>query len=213
MRQDVTVYLVLSQSTMLIQDNMIGAIAYKTSVVCPAFDGWLPVSISIAATTHTTYAGFNLFGTTYTFTITKWSGRGFTPFLQKFHDHTPRDEAQFGKLVTNAEGQPFPNLDMEQKWNCLVQVRSYLFTVGLLCSCDRLIGTVAMQPVMDIMKHLDQIFQQNKRVVLDYAVWYRESKHKETDTYAQFIQLVTCHCIVHSDFLAPGVTYDVVPFV
>lgn len=88
MRQDVTVYLVLSQSIMLIQDNMIGAIAYTTSVLCPAFDGWLPVSISIAATTHTTYAGFNLFGTTYTFTITKWSGRGFTPFLQKFHDHT-----------------------------------------------------------------------------------------------------------------------------
>lgn len=68
-----------------------------------------------------------------------------------------------------------------------------------------------MQAVVDIMCHLDQIFRANKRSVLDYAVWYRE-KHKDADTYAQLIQLVTCHCIVHADFLAPGVTYDIVPF-
>ena len=65
---------------------------------------------------------------------------------------------------------------------------------------------------MDIMRHLDQIFTAHKRSVLDYAVWYREKKHKDADTYAHFIQLVTCHCIVHADFLAPGITYDVVPF-
>ena len=69
-----------------------------------------------------------------------------------------------------------------------------------------------LQAVLDIIRHLDQIFQANKRVVLDYAVWYRD-KNKEVDTYTQFIQLVTCHCIVHSDFLAPGVTYPIVHFV
>ena len=133
--------------------------------------------------------------------------------MQRFHDHTPRDEAQFGKLVTNAEGQPFPNLDMDQKWNCLVQVRGQsvfeeVVVFLLTCSCRQ----CQMQAVLDIIRHLDEIWKANKRVVLDYAVWYRE-KHKEDDTYTQFIQLVTCHCIVHSDFLAPGVTYPIVPFV
>ena len=105
---------------------MIGAIAYKTTVNCEAFGGWMPVSISIAATTHFTYVDFSVFGTAYTFTITKWSGKGLTPFVQKFHDHTPRDEAQFGMVVTNSDGQPFPNMDMEQKWNCFVQVNAIL---------------------------------------------------------------------------------------
>ena len=68
------------------------------------------------------------------------------------------------------------------------------------------------QVVLDMMRHLNQIFTANKRSLLDYAVWYRE-KHKELDTYAQFVQLTTCHCIVHADFLAPGLSYPIVPFV
>lgn len=107
---------------MLVQDSMIGAIAKKAHVNCQAFGGWVPVSISIAATTHDTYADFSVFGTVYTFTITKWSRKGLTPFLQKFHDHTNRDEVAFGKVVTNADGQPFPDWDSEQKWSCMIQV-------------------------------------------------------------------------------------------
>ena len=124
------------------QDNMIGSTAYKTTVNCEAFGGWMPVDISIAATTHVTYVNFSLFGTTYTFTVSKWSGKGFTPFLQKFHDHTPRNETQFGKLVTDAEGRPFPNMDMDQKWNCLVQVRGRLSFEDCCVLADMLIDSL-----------------------------------------------------------------------
>lgn len=58
---------------MLLQDNLIGGIAYTTTVNCEAFDGWMPVEISVSATTHITYANLSLFGTTYTFTISKWA--------------------------------------------------------------------------------------------------------------------------------------------
>ena len=51
---------------MLVQKNMIGDIAYKTTVNCEVFEGWLPVFISIAATSHITYVDFLLFGTAYT---------------------------------------------------------------------------------------------------------------------------------------------------
>ena len=109
---------------MLMQDDMLGAIAKKAHVTCQAFGSWVPVSISIAATTHETYADFSVFGTVYTFTTTKWSRKGLTPFLQKFHDHTDRNEADFGKVSTNADGQAFPCLELEQKWNCIIQVRA-----------------------------------------------------------------------------------------
>lgn len=73
--------------------------AFKTTVNCEAFEGWLPVSISIAATTHITFLDFSLFGTAYTFTVTRWSGKGLTPFLQNFHDHIPGNEEHFGKML------------------------------------------------------------------------------------------------------------------
>ena len=46
---------------------------------------------------------------------------------------------------------------------------------------------------------------------LDYVCWHRE-KHPETDTYAQLITLVCCHCIVHADFLAHNLNYELILF-
>ena len=60
--------------------------------------------------------------------------------------------------------------------------------------------------------HVDRIWRKNKRSILDYAVYYRE-KYPQTETYAQYMSLVTCHCIVQADFLSPDVFWEVVPFV
>ena len=60
-----------------------------------------------------------------------------------------------------------------------------------------------MEAVLDIMSHMDQIFKMNKRSILDYAAWYLE-KHKEVETYAQYIPLITCHCIAHSELRYRG---------
>ena len=78
--------------------------------------------ISIAAASHITYVDFTLLGTAYTFTVSKWSGKGLTPFLQRFHDYCPRNLQHFGSVATNAEGQAIPSMDRQQKWNCIVQV-------------------------------------------------------------------------------------------
>jgi hypothetical protein len=68
-----------------------------------------------------------------------------------------------------------------------------------------------VQACKDVIHTLDRILAAYERSVLDYACWYRE-KHPETDTYSQLITLVCCHCIVHSDFLAPNLNYELVVF-
>ena len=68
-----------------------------------------------------------------------------------------------------------------------------------------------VQAVCDIMAHMDRIWRKYKRSVLDYAVFFRE-RHQAADTYEEYMSLVTCHCIVHADFLSPDVAWEVVPF-
>jgi hypothetical protein len=68
------------------------------------------------------------------------------------------------------------------------------------------------QAVRDVFLHLNQILRTHQRGVLEYAIWYRENR-KSTDTYAQYIQLITCHCIAHSDFMHGLVRWEEIPFV
>ncbi len=147
-------------------------------------------SISVTLTISSSYEAsfdFSMNGTPYSFTVTRWSRRGFAKFAAMFFDHKARDAVEFGKYEEAADGTPVFSMTTPQKLNTI--------THG----------------VQDIMRCIDKIATKYQRSVLDYAVWYRE-KHPATDTYVDFITLYACHCMVHAEFLAPNITWDVVKF-
>ena len=63
---------------------------------------------------------------------------------------------------------------------------------------------------VDVFICAEQIIQAHRRSVLDYAIYHREvGKHS---TYEEYIHLMACHCLVHSNFHAPSVVFKVVDF-
>jgi len=108
-------------------------------------------------------------------------------FLGVFYGATSpaRDPAVFGAVVYDAEGQLTAQPTQAQKFEAIVQ------------ACK------------DVLATLDRIFATHGRAVLDYAVWFRET-HSSEATYPEYIAVLTCHNIVHSNFLAPGVVWAVV---
>ncbi len=130
---------------------------------------------------------FTLRGRPYSFRLTKWKQGGQATFLPLFFQHEPRDPATFGSMTMSEDLTP--SYDQSEAQHVAAVVRA----------------------AKDVVRCLDQILRAYERSVLDYAVWYRE-KHPETGTYNQLITLVCCHCIVHSDFLAPAISYPLLTF-
>ena len=168
---------------------------FATQVMAPREQGTFVVTlqgsqVACSYTVHHDYAvalEFNLRGKPYSFRLTKWKQKGQATFMPLFFNHCARDQAAFGTLTYSADMLP-----------------SYQQTEAQHVA-------VVVQATKDVMLCLDQIVHAFERSVLDYAVHYRE-KHQETDTYAQYITLVCCHCITHSDFLAPQVTWPLLQF-
>lgn len=142
------------------------------------------VSLTIKATYEASLA-FSLHGSPYSFTIARWSRRGFAKFATLFFNYAARDPIQFGTFSESPDGVITFGMTTDQKLNIITQ------------------------GVRDIMACLDAIVIKYKRSVLDYAVWYRE-KYPRDEPYDNFITLYTCHCIAHSNFLAPDISWDVV---
>ncbi len=153
-----------------------------------------PVNVSfVVRDTFVTELSFQHHGTHDTFIIAEWAQRGQNRLLDLFHstvhdDGTPvhRDASLFGAL--DAEGHPEALLSVDQRCN------------------------VIRQAVTDVFTCLDQIMTAQPRSVLGYAVWYREN-HARDDTYQEYISRTTCRCIVRSEFLSPGVVWDLTEFV
>ena len=101
------------------------------------------VKLTIMAT-YVATIDFTMHGWPYTYTITKWSGRGFAEFGTLFFKASERDPSQFGEFDEAC------GMDTEQKLNMIEQ------------------------GVKDILSCVDQIGCHYGRSVLDYAVWYRE---------------------------------------
>ena len=135
--------------------------------------------------TYLASISFAYLGKAYTFTITKWSGRGFSNFLKLFFAAEVRNVDRFGVLDLDAEGNITAAPSTEQK------------------------ARVVLKACEDVMALFDRILVTHGRSVLDYAVWYRESGRGE-ETYKKYIARVACHCIVHTNFLAGGLAYDIV---
>ena len=137
-----------------------------------------------------TVVDFSLLGVAYTFSIDAWRSKRFTPFVQLFHDRTNgqiRDPGEYGRIATDDEGLVNVEMTHQQKLKCVLAA------------------------TRDVMACLDKIGTHHQRSVLDYAVWYRD-KHPERTTYSELITLTTCHCIVHTDFLAPNQRWELVQF-
>lgn len=162
------------------------AVARSTAFAATIFGSSVSVSLTISVSYEASF-DFSMNGVPYSFTVTRWSRRGFAKFASMFFEHKARDAVEFGTLVEAADGTPVFTMTTAQKLN------------------------VITHGVKDIMRCIDTIVSRYQRSVLDYAVWYRE-KHPATDTYVDFITLYACHCMVHADFLAPNISWEVVKF-
>jgi hypothetical protein len=62
----------------------------------------------------------------------------------------------------------------------------------------------------DVFICAEQIIFRHRRSLLDYCVYHRE--RGDLSKYEGYIHLVACHCLVHSNFLAPTVQFEMVEF-
>lgn len=135
-------------------------------------------------------AHFNYLGSDYNFSITRWKQKAFSLFRSKFHE-TYNDPIKYGSSVVDPDTGDVISSENNSCQNTEIVIKS----------------------LQDIFIYLDLILLQQPRSILDYAVWYREKHSDKLDTYEKYIQLVTCHCIVHSDFLAGNIRWEIIPFI
>lgn len=128
-------------------------------------------------TTYTTILSFTFLRQPYTFNVTKWRSRGQLQFMQLFHE-VPRDRTMFGSISDDEV---------------------------ITATLDQRIGMV-MEAIRDIFRCFDRILATHQRAILDYAVWYREQPNT-LDTYSKYITMITCHCIVHTNFMNPSIQW------
>lgn len=131
-------------------------------------------------------ADFTLGGRTYTFNMSRWSGRGLSKFLTLFFEYKKRDEKLHGILKVSKNGSEF-----------------------LMNSKQKL--QVILQAARDVLTTIDLFYHVHGRGIVDYCIWYREA-HESVETYAKYVTIVACHCVVHSELLAPQITWKLVTF-
>ena len=143
------------------------------------------VSFFVAKTFAVT-ADFLLHGKPYTFNMTKWRSNGMARFIRLFYT-LPRDSTRFGNVALDSEGELTSAPSLQNKIEMVLEA-----ALNIFCCVD------------DIMKV-------HGHGVLDYANFYRE-KYQQEGTYIDYITKVACHVIVHSNVLAPSVTWTLVKF-
>lgn len=131
---------------------------------------------------------FTYLSTLYSFDMCRWKQRNFSDFVTKFHD-VYTDVNKFGETVLDANGTPLHTINPDQEI------------------------AIVYQAMNDCFRFLDQLVHVQKGKTVDYALWYREKHIKDTSTYAKYIQLVVCHCVVHQQFIAGTYKWDEVKFV
>ena len=135
-------------------------------------------------------AHFVYLGSDYNFSMTRWKQKSFSAFRAKFHE-VYTDTVKYGSTEVDPDTG-----DVVTSSSTATQNKS-----------------TVLRAIKDVFLYLDSLLQQQPRSILDYAVWYRENKPTDLGSYAKYIQLVTCHCIVHSDFLAGNFKWEVLEFV
>ena len=118
------------------------------------------------------------------FKMTRWQQKAFSAFRGKFH-LVYQDTSKYGSSEYDDFGDVVSS-DSTAEQN----------------------KRIVLQAVKDVFLHLNSILVQQPRSILDYPVRYIE----KYGTCSKYIQLVTAHCIVHSDFLAGNVKWEVIVF-
>lgn len=170
---------------------------------------YIPITITIE-NTYKTSIDFTLYGNPYTFAITAWQSRGIRKYLEKFHDVTaPRDISTYGIMIEKLDG----SRDFLEDLTDLTKNPDGTYSVGTnskpMTHYQKL--NAIKQGAKDIMTCLNLIGEIHRRSILEYCVWYREMNHPDQN-YSYFITLTTCHSVVHSDFMAPNIQWQLVEF-
>lgn len=163
-------------------DSTAYAESFTSTVLSTAVEFEVQVRVSFSATMD-----FTFLGRSYTFRIWRTGGRSNDKFIKGFHSYTPRDNTAFGSVGADASGAIVVRMSTDQKTRAVLQ------------ACK------------DIAACLDKILTVHMTSVMDYALWYRE-EHPEDNDYSSLISLITCHCIVHAEFMSSRVPRHIVKF-
>ena len=142
---------------------------------------------------------FTTMGVSYKFNMVRWRKTAnnvinanwpFTSFAALFHQRYGVDNDNFGTHVINEE-------------NGVVEGRSTYTTTQ--------ITNILVYAAIDVFVCAEEIILTHRRSLLDYCIYHREKN--QCDTYENYIHLVACHCLVHSNYFSPGIHYVPVEFV
>ena len=132
----------------------------------------------------------------YEFNITKWGGRGLSPFATKFHEFYELQTERLGLASTDEYFEQYGEMNKD----------------GVPDLSDRTKNlNIITRAIADVFDGINRIYNEHGRGMLDYAVWHRENLPQEDD-YGSQIMKISAHCIVHSDLMAPNVIWQRVLF-
>ena len=143
-------------------------------------------------------ASFTCQGSKYEFNMKKWSktDADVTRAVSTFNhfaylvDQRFGEQAAFGTLHTEVLPDGSKNQSVQRSKEQVINILKYATVSVFICT--------------------DQILGQHRRSVLDYAIFHRELGKQAT--FEEYIHLVACHCLVHSNFHAPNVSYPLVDY-
>ena len=143
-------------------------------------------------------ASFTCQGSKYEFNMKKWSktGADVTRAVSTFNhfaylvDQRFGEQAAFGTLHTEVLPDGSVNQSVQRSKEQVINILKYATVSVFICT--------------------DQILGQHHRSVLDYAIFHRELGKQAT--FEEYIHLVACHCLVHSNFHAPNISYPLVDY-
>jgi len=84
----------------------------------------------------------------------------------------------------------------------------FVFIPELMSDAEKI--NMLRYAMIEVFICAEQIILSHKRSLLDYCIYFREKEL--CDTYEHYIHLVACHCLVHSNYFAPGIQYVPVGF-
>ena len=72
------------------------------------------------------------------------------------------------------------------------------------------IKNILIYAAMEVFLCAENIIMTQRRAILDYCIFHREKN--QDSNYEEYIHLVACLCLVHSNFLASDTIFDLVGF-
>lgn len=128
---------------------------------------------------------FSYYDKQYVFVITKWSGKGTYNCLSMFFSQYENlDKTLYGGLDENGR---------------IVCDQNQTRRAVLKMSCD-------------VLTVVAKILKKHGHGIINYAVFYRDKYCTNPNDYRQLITRLACHCIVHSDFTGPNLSWEIVEF-